>query len=1143
MAKQIFGSPATVLQVLEAFYGVAPSNAVYTNNLAFVAANGESAYANAIAANFAGTSNGALANTVLTNLGITPTTVNLTAYSSLLSALGEAFAAFPQSRGQVVLNLSNILTNLETNATYGNAASVFNDVIAASAAYSSNPANTQSFDTQASSARTFTTTDGVDAFSGGSGNDTFRSTAGNLQAFDTLTGGAGTDSLTIIDNAPIVDAQFQNVTQIERLSAVNSLTLGALASAAGINTVTLGGTQQAVNLTEFAAALSVIGTVTAESVTLDLRDAGVKSLNLAAGAVIDTVTVIGATNDVRVTFASTEAGNGNTNDGSTAAPQDGLLAVRLQQENGLGNLVATNPVHRIDDEGTRLLGANFDVRDLTSGIERGVFGEVVLGTVGADNLAAISGPGTAVYINAGNGNDTVNGTANDDFLVGGTGDDTINTQGGNDSVLGGAGIDTIVAGVGIVNIAGGDSNDTITVNGLTANLSVGTSDTVDGGSGIDTLIASAADLTAIAAPITPAVATISGFEILTVATALTGDLNAANIQAGIETINLNGLAGAARAVTVDAGSRTLNLRAANTQQLSIVSAGNGTNDSIVINNEAGNVNVFSNQILGITGTENVTLNGTSTNAVGQSISAINGVSGTTNIALTGTNSFTVGAVTGRTLNASGLSGNAVLTQTANATGVTTITGSNTVAGDTLIGQAAASTTINGGAGNDTMIGGTAADVLNGGAGDDIITTTLGNDTIDGGDGDDTVIAATFADLQGDVVTGGAGTDTLILGQTLTLAGQVSGVSGFETLGTSATQILSFFAANQNFTRVNFTAANNISLIGANSAVATVGLFDTGLGNTHEFRRAGEPVVIGPLVGPDNTGTTALALVNDRGAAVNASIVSVVHEESLTISTGSNAANDLTIAQLRANSATSLTITGAGDVAVTLVGATTLSNLSATASTGTVNIDASSSTVALLASGANSAANTLVGGSGNDVINGGFLADVLVGGAGNDTLTGNDGADTLTGGAGSDALTGGAGINFFVYGATITDSSISTTTAAAAGFDTVNLTSDPLGADVFDFNAPVAAIVAAPVAAGVALAATGTLVLGQLNSAFIAADDNTANVEAAIITFATGQQFLVVDSNADQMITAADNVVQLVGTFTSLSLDSGDVIVI
>ncbi len=145
--------------------------------------------------------------------------------------------------------------------------------------------------------------------------------------------------------------------------------------------------------------------------------------------------------------------------------------------------------------------------------------------------------------------------------------------------------------------------------------------------------------------------------------------------------------------------------------------------------------------------------------------------------------------------------------------------------------------------------------------------------------------------------------------------------------------------------------------------------------------------------------------------------------------------------------------------------------------------------------------------------------------------------------GLDALTGGAGINFFVYGATITDSSISTTTAAAAGFDTVNLTSDPLGADVFDFNAPVAAIVAAPVAAGVALAATGTLVLGQLNSAFIAADDNTANVEAAIITFATGQQFLVVDSNADQMITAADNVVQLVGTFTSLSLDSGDVIVI
>src|SRR5262249_47883518 len=77
--------------------------------------------------------------------------------------------------------------------------------------------------------------------------------------------------------------------------------------------------------------------------------------------------------------------------------------------------------------------------------------------------------------------------------------------------------------------------------------------------------------------------------------------------------------------------------------------------------------------------------------------------------------------------------------------------------------------INGGGGDDTMVGSAGGDAIAGGAGDDVITGGQGNDTIDGGAaGDDT---ASYADAAGGVtvnvgilagqnVGGGLGTDTL-----------------------------------------------------------------------------------------------------------------------------------------------------------------------------------------------------------------------------------------------------------------------------------------------------------------------------------------------------------------------------------------------
>jgi hypothetical protein len=161
-----------------------------------------------------------------------------------------------------------------------------------------------------------------------------------------------------------------------------------------------------------------------------------------------------------------------------------------------------------------------------------------------------------------------------------------------------------------------------------------------------------------------------------------------------------------------------------------------------------------------------------------------------------------------------------------------------------------------------------------------------------------------------------------------------------------------------------------------------------------------------------------------------------------------------------------------------------------------------------------------------------------GSGGNDTITGTAGDDTIVGGAGADAINGGLGNDIYVYGPTITDSNISTTATAAAGFDQVTVTAG----DTFSFAAVVAAVQATPVVAGVALAATGTLVLGQLATAFSVADDAAGNVEAAVITFTGGEQFLVVDTDSDQTITAADQVVQLVGTVTGISIFADNVVI-
>lgn len=92
-----------------------------------------------------------------------------------------------------------------------------------------------------------TLTAGVDegaAFAGGSGDDVYTATdVAHLQALDTFDGGAGTNTIRILDTTAtdaVVDAQFAGVTNVQVLETTSiDVTLGAQASEAGVETLNL----------------------------------------------------------------------------------------------------------------------------------------------------------------------------------------------------------------------------------------------------------------------------------------------------------------------------------------------------------------------------------------------------------------------------------------------------------------------------------------------------------------------------------------------------------------------------------------------------------------------------------------------------------------------------------------------------------------------------------------------------------------------------------------------------------------------------------------------------------------------------------------------------------------------------------------
>ena len=329
--------------------------------------------------------------------------------------------------------------------------------------------------------------------------------------------------------------------------------------------------------------------------------------------------------------------------------------------------------------------------------------------------------------------------------------------------------------------------------------------------------------------------------------------------------------------------------------------------------------------------------------------------------------------------------------------------------DTLYGGTKVST-VSGGTGNDTLYGGASGDTLSGGAGNDILWGQAGTDTINGGAGNDIIqvdVAANFEDLASpDVIDGGDGTDVLNFGAAVNW--------------TVAAEDLNIV----NVERITFDSTGNASITVNDDVYTTAGATSMDIRDTEG---SGTFTVVASSLSAANSIT-----VTTSAAAIVDTITGGAGDDTLKVTTNAaaswaatdtytgGAGTDEMIITVGNAALTQATQTGVTAVEkITFIGTTsTASNWTladatfVTTSLATVSgvVDASAMTgsgvLTFVGSAEDDSAMTLTGGRGNDILTGTSTTtagDTINGGAGNDTIDGDAGIDTINGGEGNDII--------------------------------------------------------------------------------------------------------------------------------------------
>lgn len=524
-------------------------------------------------------------------------------------------------------------------------------------------------------------------------------------------------------------------------------------------------------------------------------------------------------------------------------------------------------------------------------------------------------------------------TAGNDSLDGGLGNDTLYGGAGNDSLFGGAGTDSLF---------GGDNDDTL-VGGAGA-------DTLDGGLGFDT-----ADYSASGAAVSVNLATGTG----------TGGDAAGDALSGIEAVQGSAyndtLIGSTGADALYGGAGTDYFYGGGGHDsmfggaaTDVFDVGSGEGVDSIVGGETGydvDFLQFSGTVAGVT----VTLTGAE--------------AGTYAFGGGGSGTFSEIEIITGTAQADSMDGSIA---------ISTVNLQGNAGNDTLTGGSGADV-IYGGANDDVLFGGDGNDIVQGDAGNDLMYGGLGNDTISavsgndtgyGGDGDDYMAAGSEAVA----FYGGAGNDTLFGGYA---ASTLDGGDGNDT-------ITGYAGADQIYGGTgddSLTGGDgNDSLFGGDGSDTLLG----GAGNDTLTGGAGGDSLMGGDGADVIYGASGDTVLGGEGGTDNDTLIlNYADVESIAYGGGTNEAGVVTF-----------TAASGG-------GTLTFSEIESIQYTGVVD-----------------------GTSGNDSIGSGYIdaqGDELDGSDGNnDTVLAGDGDDEVKGLFGDDSLDGGAGSDTAVFSGDVTD---------------------------------------------------------------------------------------------------------------------------
>ena len=352
--------------------------------------------------------------------------------------------------------------------------------------------------------------------------------------------------------------------------------------------------------------------------------------------------------------------------------------------------------------------------------------------------------------------------------------------------------------------------------------------------------------------------------------------------------------------------------------------------------------------------------------------------------------------------------------------------------------------INGGDGNDSLLGQGGNDTINGGIGNDFIDAGTGTDTVNGGDGNDTIYAGpidnSFDDEAPDTVHGDAGNDTIYSNGN----GSYYGDAGDDLIYSGLTETTEFLDGGTGIDTLDTRSWNGDYVINLATGSSNYG-YETFLNFENVITGAGLDNITGTSGGNSiwtNAGADTLdgADGNDylNGGADNDTLLGGNGVDVLDGGVGNDTLNG------GAGTDSASFESASAFVVVTLA-------TQGIAQNTRQGMDTLIGIERLIGSNYN---DQLTGGTGNDRLEGGLGNDFLVGAAGNDTFFGGDGDDRMEGGAGDDILNGNTGRDTAVYSsaasAVVVNLGITTAqNTVGAGNDTLNSIERLIGSNFND----------------------------------------------------------------------------------------------